>query len=336
MRLGGYTHATVECAFCRGMEFLSHTGEGNVGIADKEPLLEVAQRLLHEGLSRIDKDVESAIVALRQSFALEREYGDDGGRLCRACAGYCRALARASDPRPPASAVTPLLQALDTLAVRREREPQSKAEGFITAELIGLAQRLVGLGHVLSADGVASPRAGAGHDLRPAGLEELRAADKAFERLVELSGASSGSWLAEKGLPLEGIDLSLTQQELLFQQAVTAQRIGRAMMATGDARESDAATFYLHRAVSRARTSRRTKARARRALSDSQVDARIECKTPSVVMLKALTSSTECARFTFVLPSLQRNWNNPAASANLMASTSKSSLLASARTRRAV
>ena len=45
-------------------------------------MLEVSQRLLHEGSARIDSDVDSALVALRQSFTIECQYGNDAdGRM---------------------------------------------------------------------------------------------------------------------------------------------------------------------------------------------------------------------------------------------------------------
>ena len=52
-------------------------------------VLEVAARLLVEGLKKLDENYESALVALRQSFALERQFGDDAERLCRATAALC-------------------------------------------------------------------------------------------------------------------------------------------------------------------------------------------------------------------------------------------------------
>ena len=63
-----------------------------------DAVLEVATRLQAEGLARVDIDAEGALVALRQAFALERQFGNDGERLCRACAALCRGLARTPPP----------------------------------------------------------------------------------------------------------------------------------------------------------------------------------------------------------------------------------------------
>ena len=50
-----------------------------------------AARLQQEGLSRLNTDTESALVALKQAFALECQfYSSDGERLCRSCAALCR------------------------------------------------------------------------------------------------------------------------------------------------------------------------------------------------------------------------------------------------------
>ena len=97
-------------------------------------VLEVSTRLLHEGVLRIDEDVDSALVALRQSFALECSYtaqDDDGARLCRSCTGLCRALTKANNGDAPAAAVPVLLQVRPTRACRpapwraRGRSPSS-------------------------------------------------------------------------------------------------------------------------------------------------------------------------------------------------------------------
>ena len=86
-------------------------------------MLQVASRLLSEGLARLETGPDAALVALRQSFQLERQFGgtEDGERLCRACAGLCRALAKVSHPSPPSEAVPVILQALDTLEARKRR-----------------------------------------------------------------------------------------------------------------------------------------------------------------------------------------------------------------------
>ena len=97
---------------------------GRVGPnVEAEAVLQVASRLLSEGLARLETGPDAALVALRQSFQLERQFGgtEDGERLCRACAGLCRALAKVSHPSPPSEAVPVILQALDTLEARKRR-----------------------------------------------------------------------------------------------------------------------------------------------------------------------------------------------------------------------
>ena len=56
--------------------------------------LEVAARLLAEGLKNLDAAPESALVACGQALGLEVAHGDDDARLARACAAVCRALSR--------------------------------------------------------------------------------------------------------------------------------------------------------------------------------------------------------------------------------------------------
>lgn len=89
-------------------------------------LLEVSSRLLQEGSARISGDVDSALLALRQSFALECEYlraQDDGGRLCRSVASYCRALSVANHGDAPCEAVPVLIQARASPAHLEEETP---------------------------------------------------------------------------------------------------------------------------------------------------------------------------------------------------------------------
>ena len=70
---------------------------------DSAAVREVAGRLLEEGRSRLDSAPESALVALRQAFSLEQQFGVDGERLHRTVLTHtaCRSRAACTD-RPPA------------------------------------------------------------------------------------------------------------------------------------------------------------------------------------------------------------------------------------------
>ena len=127
-------------------------GMGGMSVGSGTPpaaVLEVSTRLLHEGSSRIDADIDSALVGLRQSFTIECQYSESdesGGRLCRSCAAYCRALTKANHGEAPAAAVPVLLQALDVLAERRAAGNRAEAaEAFVMQELLGLANHLSGI-----------------------------------------------------------------------------------------------------------------------------------------------------------------------------------------------
>lgn len=63
----------------RTMATRSHVGAQ----VDSAAVREVAGRLLEEGRSRLDTAPESALVALRQAFSLEQQFGVDGERLHR-------------------------------------------------------------------------------------------------------------------------------------------------------------------------------------------------------------------------------------------------------------
>lgn len=191
-------------------------------------VLEVATRLQTEGLARLDIDADGALVALRQAFSLERQFGDDGERLCRACAALCRGLARAAAPSPPAEAVTVLLQALDTIEERSKayqrnstsaaaaaRGVDEAAGEFLARELLGLAKRLGGVAGSRPSSPTSKPSSpstptGASSSFAAAmapvpRLDELRAADRAFERLVALAAIAP--------LPMGGAnDLVITQR----------------------------------------------------------------------------------------------------------------------------
>lgn len=195
-------------------------------------VLEVASRLLAEGLARLEtSSPESVLVALRQAFVLERQFGGDSERLCRACAALCKALAKASHPAPPTEAVGVLLQALDTLEARANSgtavDPiaDEAATEFLARELLGLGRRLGSGAHYsghqdsnasysANAD-TAAPALGGGAPR----VEELRAADRAYERLAQMA--------ALQPLKLGGADLVLTQEECLYQLAVQARAIGQ-------------------------------------------------------------------------------------------------------------
>jgi hypothetical protein len=195
---------------------------------ERGAVLDVAARLLSEGLGRLDVSADSALIALRQALTLERQFGDDDERLCRACAAVCRALARV--PGGLAEAVHPIMQSMDALdaraaATKYERDGSAEHREFLTRELLGLARRLAG-----------------GEGAR---VDELRAADRAFERLAQLAAAAP--------LALGADGLTLSPAELHFQQARTAQRIGGTLMGSSGAREQEAAAFYLHRALRKLR-----------------------------------------------------------------------------------
>ena len=242
-------------------------------------VLEVASKLQTEGLARLSLDAEGAVTALRQAFELERRFGEDGVRLCEACTALNRGLTRVAHPSPPAESVTVLLQALDTLDEREARfgsgrpiEVNSRLEAvahdFLARELLGLARRLGGgsLAGVTAAtsqpsspkgtsslvrdpsgSGANSPRAPAtAAPPPPPRLDELRAADRAYERLAQLAGAAP--------LKLGGkMDLVVTQVELLFQLSQQARAIGTTLMASNTARDTEAAVFYFSRALRKLR-----------------------------------------------------------------------------------
>ncbi|KAL1527359.1 hypothetical protein AB1Y20_016029 [Prymnesium parvum] len=274
----------------------------NVGTS---AVLEVSTRLLHEGTARIGYDVDSALVALRQSFALECQYSKDdpdGSRVCRACASYCRALAKASNGEAPASAVPVLIQALDVLRERRAAGiPAPAAESFIVRELLGLSNHLSGAT-------ATSPRHSRGEGFPTSvGLhthmiqvDQLRAADRALERLVEMASAQPIQLESPSGDPHPG-ELVLTQQELLFKQARVAQRIGQALAEGSSQRERDAATFYLHRAVRKLRLAGLTERDAPlqellqciATIKDMATTPRSECMSPTSQKCAARAAATE-------------------------------------------
>lgn len=131
------------------MERTAHVGAD----VDAAAVLQVAERLLKEGRSRLDSSPESALVALQQAFSLEQQFGTDGERLCRACASVCHALSRIAHPQPPVAAVEPLVQALETLDKMRSQRDAGAAvvvldehAEFLARELLGLARQLARLG----------------------------------------------------------------------------------------------------------------------------------------------------------------------------------------------
>ena len=241
-------------------------------------VLEVAARLLVEGLKKLDDNYESALVALRQSYALERQFGDDAERLCRACAALCRGLARASSPSPPSEAVATIIQALDTLDERNRKlylppptdattaaaqraapprahvaAPEGSAEeaarDFLARELLGLGRRLAG-GPAVGPGGQPDKSAFAKEVpvSPPPRLDELRAADRAYERLASM--AAAGGPLRLGGASHE---LVISQEELLFQQSQQARAIGLQLARENTARATDAALFYYQRGVRKLR-----------------------------------------------------------------------------------
>ena len=83
--------------------------------------------------------------------------------------------------------------------------------------------------------------------------DKLRAADRALERLVQIAEAQPIRLGRATGAEGEPPELEVTQQELLYQQARTVQRIGELLANAGSQREHEAASFYLHRAVRKLR-----------------------------------------------------------------------------------
>ena len=79
-------------------------------------------------------------------------------------------------------------------------------------------------------------------------LDELRAADRAYERLAQMAAATGP-------LRLSGgsHELVITHQELLFQLAQMARQIGSTLICENTARDTEAATFYYSRAVRKLR-----------------------------------------------------------------------------------
>lgn len=211
---------------------------------------EIALRLGREALSKLESDPLQATVGLRQALELERRFGTDGERLCKAASMLCRALAKV--PGGLIEAVSIEISAIDEIEQRTlaasaasngtqgaasPRKPgvlalSAEAEehrDFLARELLGLARTLSG-----SADG------------RSARLDELRAADRAYERLAQLT--------KEKPLRIGStVGIVLTQEELFFQLADTAQRIGMSLLRLGSARDQEAACFYLQRAARKLR-----------------------------------------------------------------------------------
>jgi len=155
---------------------------------------------------------------------------------CCVCASICYALSRLAHPHAPLTAVEPLVAGLDALEEMKARRDAGVPivvvlDGhteFLARELLGLARQLAGP----TTQGVA----------RAATLEELRAADKAYDALVAATRAAP--------LPLSpGTSLTVTQQELLYQHAGVARQMGAAVGAESGPRERDAATFHLRRAA---------------------------------------------------------------------------------------
>ena len=190
----------------------------------------------------------------------------------------CRALSRIPAGLP--EAVTTLLQAIDTLEARSAADPANELPGmahhreFIVRELLGLAQKLSG------------SHESTGH------LDDLRAADRAYERLALLA--------SDQPLPVGvAAELLLTPQVLFFQLANNAQRIGTTLMRSSSARDQEAACFYLQRSVRKLRLAgvaeRDTKIRevhaliemAERQLQDIQDPVRL----PSVAQTSAPRST---------------------------------------------
>lgn len=219
---------------------------------NSEALLEVAARLREEGLKKLEADASSALIALRQAFQIQQQYGSHAGDLCAACAALCRVQRKLSAPRPPCPAVDTLCSALDALDAWRGRGQEVGVESdFLWRELWGLSRQLT------APDPAGGPTA-----------ECLRAADRCLERIGAL--ADTRPLLIESSVlgPLSS-ELRLTSEEILFQQADVAQRLAELHMAQSRSasaelrrRDVDAACFFLHRAARKLQVRHAAMARA--------------------------------------------------------------------------
>ena len=225
-------------------------------------ILGVAGRLLLEGLKKLDDDPASALVALKQCFALEVRFGEEAETLCKACVSLCRGLSRAAAPLPPSEAVAVLVQALDTIEARAKRraggarggqgsaaaaelrEGEEEARSFLARELLGLARRLAGV----STDQSTYAKEVRASPAPPPRLDDLRSADRAYERLVLMAEA-----LGPLRLGGASHNLVVTQEELLFQQSQQARAIGVHLARENTPRAIDAALFYYQRAMRKLR-----------------------------------------------------------------------------------
>jgi len=136
-----------------------------------DTLLQVASRLREEGLKKLDDDATSALIALRQAFQIQQQFGSHAGDLCAACAAVCRAQRKLSAPRAPTSAVDTLCTALDVLEAWSGCGHEVGVEtDFLWRELWGLSRQLA------APDPTGGPT-----------TESLRCADRCLERIATLA-----------------------------------------------------------------------------------------------------------------------------------------------------
>ena len=116
----------------RGGAMAATATRSHVGAhVDSAAVREVSGRLLEEGRSRLDSAPESALVALRQAFSLEQQFGVDGERLCCVCASICHALSRLAHPHAPLAAVEPLVAGLEVTGFSDVEEGQVGQTGNV-------------------------------------------------------------------------------------------------------------------------------------------------------------------------------------------------------------
>ena len=175
-------------------------GVGAEGGADTR--LRVASRLREEGLKKLEDDPASALIAVRQAFQIQQQYGSHAGDLCAACAAVCRVQRRLSAPHAPASAVDTLCTALDVLDAWRARGQDVTIEtDFLWRELWGLSRQL------------SAPHPSGGPT-----TEALRCADRCLERIAVLAERQPLLIDTHGELGARERELRLAPEEILFQQ----------------------------------------------------------------------------------------------------------------------
>jgi hypothetical protein len=182
-----------------------------------DTLLQVAARLREEGLKKLEEDPASALIAVRQAFQIQQQYGSHAGDLCAACAAVCRAQRRLAAPHAPAGAVDTICTALDVLDAWHGRGQEVGVEiDFLWQELWGLSRQL-----------------SAPHPSGGPSTESLRSADRCLERIAAVAKHRPLRIDTHGGLgPREG-ELKLAPEEILFQQVRRFLGLGSFVFAAG-------------------------------------------------------------------------------------------------------